>query len=332
MRDRSRGADYYRQHLLAGERVALARAITAVENDTADARAVFKVINGHVGRAHVIGFTGAPGAGKSSLVNTFTHEMRKRGKSVGVIAVDPSSPFTGGAILGDRIRMSEHGGDKEVFVRSLASRGHTGGLSRATARVVDVMDAAGKDIIIVETVGTGQSEVEIMEIAQTVIVVCAPGLGDEIQALKAGILEIANILVVNKFDLPHAERTERHLKDAVELGPKRDWPVPIIKTIAVEGDGITELADMVDRHFESIDQSERENAAVRRMRKLVATVASRQLRDWLDRPGAAALEALCEAVLLGDMEMEEAGARAMALATEQYSDAAAGDVSGMPNG
>ncbi|MEN8196778.1 MAG: methylmalonyl Co-A mutase-associated GTPase MeaB [Pseudomonadota bacterium] len=315
MRDRSKGANYYRQHLLAGERAALARAITVVENDTADARAVFKVINGHVGRAHVIGFTGAPGAGKSCLVNAFIHEMRKRGKSVGVIAVDPSSPFTGGAILGDRIRMSEHGGDKEVFVRSLASRGHLGGLSRATTRVVDVMDAAGKDVIIVETVGTGQSEVEIMEIAQTVMVVCAPGLGDEIQAVKAGILEIANILVVNKFDLPHAERTERQLKDAVELGPKRSWQVPIMKTVAVDGGGIPELADMVDRHFESIDHSERENAAVRRMRKLVATAASRQLRAWLDRPGAAALDALCEAVLKGDMEMEEAGARAMALAT-----------------
>ncbi|MDP6830745.1 MAG: methylmalonyl Co-A mutase-associated GTPase MeaB [Alphaproteobacteria bacterium] len=317
MRKRTRGADYYRQHLLAGERVALARAITAVENDSADARAVFKVINGQVGRAHVIGFTGAPGAGKSSLVNSFTHEMRKRNNSVGVIAVDPSSPFTGGAILGDRIRMSDHGGDDGVFVRSLASRGHLGGLSRATARVVDIMDAAGKDVIIVETVGTGQSEVEIMEIAQTVVVVCAPGLGDEIQAVKAGILEIANILVVNKFDLPHAERTARHLKDAVELGPQRDWPVPIMNTIATDGEGIAELADMMDRHYQSIDQSERENAAVRRMRKLVATAAARQLNAWLDRPGADALDALCEAVLRGEMEMEEAGAKALDLAANR---------------
>jgi LAO/AO transport system kinase len=268
----------------------------------------------------VIGFTGAPGAGKSSLVNSFTAELRKRGKSVGVIAVDPSSPFTGGAILGDRIRMSEHGSDEGVFVRSLASRGHLGGLSRATARVVDVMDAAGKDVIIVETVGTGQSEVEIMEIAQTVMVVCAPGLGDEIQAVKAGILEIADILVVNKFDMPHAERTARQLKDAVSLGPVRDWSVPIMNTIAVDGDGIPELVDKIDVHYGTIDKQARENAAVRRMRKLVTTAAARQLRGWLDEADSPVLDALCEAVLQGDLEIEDAGAQALALFPPQSKD------------
>ena len=223
-------SDEWAARLADGERVALARAITAVENDRSDAKAVLGAVYGRAGRAQVIGITGAPGVGKSTLLNALIASYRAAGLKVGVVAVDPSSPISGGAILGDRIRMSEHGGDVGVFVRSLAARGHLGGLSRAAARVVDVMDAAGFDIVIVETVGTGQSEVEIMDIAQTVLVVSAPGLGDDIQAVKAGILEIADILVVNKADMPLADRTEAQLRDALALGQRGDWEVPVMKT------------------------------------------------------------------------------------------------------
>jgi LAO/AO transport system kinase len=185
------------EHLLAGDRAALARAITAVENETAEAPLVLKAIRPALGRASVVGFTGAPGAGKSTLVSAYVAELRRRNLGVGVVAVDPSSPITGGALLGDRIRMTAHATDPGVFIRSLASRGHLGGLSRTASRVIDVMDAAGKDVVLVETVGAGQSEVEIADVADVRVVVLAPGLGDEIQAIKAGILEIADILVVN---------------------------------------------------------------------------------------------------------------------------------------
>ena len=306
MRQAKRTVEYYREELLAGTRVAMARAITAVENNRADARNVFQAINGHVGDAHVIGITGAPGAGKSTLVNAAIHELRQRGRKVGVIAIDPTSPFSGGAILGDRIRMSEHGADEKVFVRSLAARGHLGGLSRATARVVDVMDAAGCDVVIVETVGTGQSEVEIMEIAQTVLVVCAPGLGDDIQAVKAGILEIADILVVNKADMAGAERTVGQLQDAISLGPKSDWAVPVLKTAATTGDGVAELIDETHRHLSEIDAEDRRNAALVRMRALIASSAVYYVRKWLDDLQSDEVDALCRDVLSGEVDLDDA--------------------------
>ncbi len=306
MRQAKRTVEYYRKELLGGNRVALARAITAVENNRADARNVFQAINGHGGNAHVIGITGAPGAGKSTLVNAAIHELRQRGRKIGVIAIDPTSPFSGGAILGDRIRMSEHGADEDVFVRSLAARGHLGGLSRATARVVDVMDAAGCDVVIVETVGTGQSEVEIMEIAQTVLVVCAPGLGDDIQAVKAGILEIADVLVVNKADMAGAERTVGQLRDAISLGPKSDWAVPVLKTAATTGEGVSELVDETERHLSEIDADERRNAALIRMRALIASSAVYYLRKWLDDLQSAEVDELCRNVLSGEVDLDEA--------------------------
>ncbi len=317
MRKAGRTTDYYRQALLEGDRVALARAITAVENNRPDARNVFKAIDGHLSGAHVIGITGAPGAGKSTLVNAYVRELRQRDKRVGVIAVDPSSPFSGGAILGDRIRMTDHGSDENVFVRSLASRGHLGGLSRATTRVVDIMDAARMDVIIVETVGTGQSEVEIMEIADTVIVVCAPGLGDEIQAVKAGILEIADILVVNKADMPHVERTERQLFDATHFGPVRDWDVPILKTIATDGTGVDALADKAEDHLATLDPDDRKDAATRRMRKVITTSAGHFLRRWMDAVNGAAIDELCRSVLTGELDLEDAARQAARLATDR---------------
>ena len=232
--------------LLAGQTAALARAISIVERDGPTVSALLKAIQPHLGRAIVVGFTGPPGAGKSTLVNAFIGEMRGRGRTVAVAAVDPSSPITGGAVLGDRIRMAEHTMDAGVFIRSLASRGHLGGLSASAARVADLMDAAGFDVIVLETVGAGQSEVEMAEMADVRIVISAPGLGDDVQAIKAGILEIADILVVNKSDLPLAKRTVGQLQAMLALRAPGDWKVPVLATNAVDRTGLCELADAVD--------------------------------------------------------------------------------------
>jgi LAO/AO transport system ATPase len=234
--------------LFAGDRRAIARAITAFEADAPAARALAAAIAPRLGRAHVIGVTGAPGAGKSTLINALLGELLARGKRIGVVAVDPSSPISGGAVLGDRVRMAEHGAHENVFVRSVASRGHLGGLSRATSRMVDVLDAAGFDTVIVETVGAGQSEVEITRIADTRIVVCPPGLGDDIQAIKAGILEIADILVVNKGDSPLAERTARDLKDMLHMRRRGAPPVAVLVTVATTGAGVPALVDKIAEH------------------------------------------------------------------------------------
>jgi LAO/AO transport system kinase len=303
--------------LLAGDRLALARAITAIESARPEAKVVLRAIHGALGRAQVVGVTGAPGVGKSTLLSALIGAYRRQDKKVGVIAVDPSSPISGGAILGDRIRMSEHGADSDVFVRSLASRGHLGGLSRATSRVVDLMDAAGMDIVIVETVGTGQSEVEIMHIAQTVVVVSAPGLGDDIQAVKAGILEIADILVVNKADMPLAGRTVAQLEDAVHLRRGKGWQVPVLRATATEGQGIDDLIDAIAAHYAQLDRGQRVNAGRARMRTLIAATAADQARRRIEALPASDLDALCEAVLRGEIELEEAAERALKLAAKK---------------
>ena len=232
------------QRIRAGERRAIARAITAVENDPARAQSVRDALAPHLGRAHVVGITGPAGAGKSTLVNALLGEFLARGHTVAVVAVDPSSPLTGGAVLGDRIRMAEHQANERVFIRSLAARGHAGGLSRATAPVIDVLDAAGFDLILVETVGAGQSDVAIARLARTRIVVYPPGLGDEVQALKAGMLEIADILVVNKADLPGADRTARDLL-AMPARHGTQSKRPVMKTVSTTGDGVAKLADAI---------------------------------------------------------------------------------------
>ncbi|GAB4468271.1 MAG: hypothetical protein OHK0044_09580 [Burkholderiaceae bacterium] len=234
--------------LLAGDRRALARAISAVENGNPAAAAIAAGISSHLGRAHVVGITGAPGAGKSTLINALLGELIARGRTIAVVAVDPSSPITGGAVLGDRVRMGEHGAHERVFIRSIASRGHAGGVSRTTGAIVDLLDAAGFDVVIVETVGAGQSEVEIVGIADTRIVVCPPGLGDDVQAIKAGILEIADLLVVNKADLPGAERAVRELKEMLTLRGAAAANVPVLSTCAARGEGIAALADAVAAH------------------------------------------------------------------------------------
>lgn len=230
------------QRIRAGDRRAIARAITTVENEPVRADALRAALAPYFGRAHIVGITGPAGAGKSTLVNVLIGELLKRGHKVAVVAIDPSSPFTGGAVLGDRIRMADYQAHERVFIRSLAARGHAGGLSRTTSQIVDVLDAAGFDIVLVETVGAGQSDVAIAALARTRIVVYPPGLGDEIQALKAGVLEIADIFVVNKADLPGADRTARDLR-AMPAGRGAAKKRPVLKTIATTGDGIAELAD-----------------------------------------------------------------------------------------
>jgi LAO/AO transport system kinase len=239
------------ERLLSGDRRALARMVTLIENEVPQAQRYLAELHQYAGKAHIVGVTGAPGAGKSTLVTQLVRELRRRDCKIGVIAVDPTSPFTGGALLGDRIRMMELAGDPNVFIRSMASRGSLGGLSSSTRDVVRAMDAAGYDPIIIETVGTGQAEVEVMRAAQTVLVVSAPGMGDEIQAIKAGILEIADIFVVSKMDKPGADQTVAELAMLLSLDPNRRkaaWRIPIVKTSALKGLGIDELADAIQKH------------------------------------------------------------------------------------
>lgn len=244
--------------LLAGDRRALARLITAVENRAPEARSMMKEVYPHTGKAHIVGITGSPGVGKSTLVDALTAELRKNGRTVGIIAVDPTSPFTGGAILGDRIRMQGVGLDEGVFIRSLATRGHLGGLSRATSDVIRLMDAFGKDVVIVETVGAGQAEVDIVRLAQTTVVVTVPGLGDDIQAIKAGILEIGDVFVVNKADHDGAERAANELELMLSLNPEQGgWRPPIVKTVARDGAGLPELAEKVASHLAYLRESGR---------------------------------------------------------------------------
>ena len=241
------------ERVLAGERLALARLLTQVENNTSAGREALERLFSLTGRAHLVGITGAPGTGKSSLANRLALGMRKEGAAkVGVVAVDPTSPFSGGALLGDRLRMKDVAGDAGVFIRSMAARGTLGGLARATAAVVQVLDAAGYDPVLIETVGAGQSEVDIVRLAHTVLVVDAPGMGDDIQAIKAGILEIADVLVVNKADQPGVENTLRALQAMLDIGEQRyaqaGWKPPLLRASAVTGEGIAEILAAIEAH------------------------------------------------------------------------------------
>ncbi len=245
------------QRLLSGDRRALARGITLVENRAEQAEELMKEIYPLTGRAHTIGITGAPGVGKSTLVAAMIRVLRREGRTVGVVAVDPTSPFSGGAILGDRVRMQSPQADRGVFVRSLATRGHLGGLSRATGDVVSLIDAFGMNVILVETVGAGQAEVDIMRYAQTTVVVLAPGLGDEIQVLKAGMMEIGDIFAVNKADRDGAGRTVLELEMMLGLAPEETgWKPPIVKTVARTGQGVEELLGHWQRHLDWLRQND----------------------------------------------------------------------------
>ncbi len=273
--------------LLTGDRLALARMITLIENETPQARSYLAELHQHTGKGHIVGVTGSPGAGKSTLVTHLVRELRRRNKKVGVVAIDPSSPFSGGAILGDRIRMMELSGDSNVFIRSMASRGNLGGLSASTRDVVRAMDAAGYDPIIIETVGTGQAEVEVMRSAQTVLVVVAPGMGDDIQAIKAGILEIADIFVVSKADKVGADQTVAELAMLLSLDANRKkvtWRIPILKTSVVKEQGIAELVDAIAKHLVYLNESgmlaQRAERQVRsEIQNLVIQAVARALQD-----------------------------------------------------
>ena len=239
------------KQILEGDRRALARAATAVENRRADAERLLKELFPRTGHAPVIGVTGAPGAGKSSIVDRFIHTLRSESKQVGVIAVDPTSPYTGGAILGDRIRMLSHHADSGVFIRSMATRGWLGGLAPATTDMALLLDAAGMDVILIETVGVGQDEVEIAKLADCTVVVLVPGMGDDVQAIKAGIMEIADVFVINKSDQPGADRLQREIKALQSLSVRKDgWVPPIVHTVATEGKGIAEALAAVRSFLE----------------------------------------------------------------------------------
>jgi len=278
--------------VLAGEGRAVARAISLVEDETPEAAALIGQIYPRTGRAYLIGITGAPGTGKSTLVDALTVDIRRSGLTVGIIAVDPTSPFTGGAILGDRVRMTGHAADAGVYIRSMATRGHLGGLSRATSDVALVLDAAGKDVIIIETVGVGQDEVDIVRTADVSIVVVVPGTGDDVQAIKAGIMEIGDIFVVNKADREGADRAAQAIAANLSLQTSAvgEWKPPIVKTEATRAVGIDELWRQIGRFRE---HSAEQQASRRRERQRV------RLRELLARQLVARLESMLPA---GDID------------------------------
>jgi len=250
------------QGVLAGNPRSIARAITHIENNTADASRIVASIYSHTGKANIVGITGAGGAGKSTLIEKIIREYRRRNKTVGVVAVDPTSPFTGGAFLGDRIRMQELTMDQGVFIRSMASRNYLGGIAKATKDAVKVLDASGKDIILVETVGAGQSEVEIIKVAHTVVVVHAPGLGDEIQAIKAGMMEIADVFVVNKGDRENANKTIMDIQTIMQMDNKeKGWKAPVLRTVALTGEGISELVEKLEEHRRFLEGNDEQRMA-----------------------------------------------------------------------
>jgi LAO/AO transport system kinase len=293
-------ATSFLRRLRSGDPRAIARAITIAEAGGGAAAGLHRAILPGTGSALTIGFTGPPGAGKSTLIDAFVVELRKGGRTVAVAAVDPSSPFSGGAVLGDRVRMGRHTEDAGVFIRSIASRGHLGGLTGSIQLIVDVLDFARRDVIVIETVGAGQSEVEIVDVADVRIVVNAPGLGDDVQAIKAGILEIANILVVNKADLPLAARTVRQLRSMLSLRRETDRNVPVIETVAITGQGIVELLEAV-LNVAPHTPAEREARRRARTRRLLAEAAASEVRhaimDRSDEPFLTTLQQLETGVL-----------------------------------
>jgi len=292
-----------------GERRAIAAAITELERLSPAAPALLKAMQPHLGHALVVGFTGPPGAGKSTLVNAVITHLRAAGRTVGVIAVDPSSPVSGGAILGDRIRMTAALDDEGVFVRSLASRGYLGGLSPAAVRVIDALDAAGRDLILLETVGTGQSEIDVAEVADLRIVVSAPGLGDDIQAMKSGLLEIADILVVNKGDRPGAEVTLQQLASALAIRASTAGRVPVLKTTATTGEGVDELIAAIMAAGRKVEAEGTLSRRRQRARYLIARAAADLIAAHVREGGEQALDALADMVLAGDLAPEEAAKR-----------------------
>ena len=286
-----------------GDARAVARLISWVEDDAPQLREVMAALAPYAGHAQVVGLTGSPGVGKSTSTNALVGELRRAGKRVGVLAVDPSSPFSGGALLGDRVRMQDHALDPDVYIRSMASRGHLGGLAWSTPQALRVLDAAGCDVVLVETVGVGQSEVEIAGQADTTLVLLAPGAGDGIQAAKAGILEIGDLYVVNKADRDGADQVRRDLRSMLALAerPEGAWRPPIVKTVAQKGEGLDEVAAELDRHRAWLESSgELDRRRVRRARDEIEAIAVTALRErWGDVHGRTELDDLAAAVVAG---------------------------------
>jgi GTPase len=267
------------RRIRAGELRALSRAISTVEDRTPESTELLKTLFPYSGNAVLLGLTGSPGAGKSTLVDQVAREYRKQGKTIGIVAVDPTSPFSGGAILGDRIRMQSHYADAGIYIRSMATRGSLGGLASTTADVATVLDASGRDLVMIETVGVGQDEVDIVRLADVTIVVLVPGMGDDVQTIKAGIMEIADVFVINKADRDGAERVEREIRAMQSLATRNDnWTPPIVKTVASEGTGITELLAAIEKYREYLQQSDR--AQARRIENWRGRIAE-MLRDAL---------------------------------------------------
>jgi LAO/AO transport system kinase len=296
------------ERMLAGDRVALAKLMTLVENQQPETATVMSLIHQRCGRAYIIGITGPPGAGKSTLVDRIVGKLREGGHSVGILAVDPSSPFSGGAVLGDRIRMQSHFLDSEVFIRSLSSRGSQGGLASAARSVALLFDAFGKDFVVVETVGVGQTELDVMRLADTTIVVLVPEAGDTVQTMKAGLLEIADIFVVNKADREGASRIKTELEMMLQLRPATEWSVPVLLTEAPNGHGVADLVDAVMRHRDFGHRSGRAEgrSAAARQAEFVSV-----LREQLGRRVVAALEngrfaGLLKRVAQGDIDPHHA--------------------------
>ena len=290
-----------------GDPRAVARLISAVEDGSPVLREVMMALAPRTGGAYIVGLTGAPGVGKSTTTSALVTEYRARGKRIGVLAVDPSSPFSGGALLGDRVRMQEHATDPEVFIRSMASRGHLGGLAAATPQALRVLDAAGCEVVLVETVGVGQSEVEVASAADTAVVLLAPGMGDGIQAAKAGILEIGDVFVVNKADRDGADATARELNHMLALGERRepgDWRPPIIKTVAARGEGVPEVVEALEKHRAWLAETGR--LAARRRARAAAEIEAIALGVLRSRFGSlhgdSRLAALADRVAGGELD------------------------------
>lgn len=305
--------------LLAGDRRALARSLTLVENGGTDGATLLKSVFSHTGGAHLIGITGPAGSGKSTVTSALTSHYRQTGKTVGVIAVDPSSPFSHGAVLGDRIRMLEHWSDEGVFIRSMATRGALGGLAATTFEAALILDAAGKDIVIVETVGAGQDEIEIAGLADTTIVISTPATGDDIQAMKAGILEVADVLAINKADLPGADTLAAQLTALLSMGQERPWKVPVVKVEGTTGAGIPELADSLAAHRAYlVDSGEIDQLRRRQARSQIEKILKDELLRATIRAsgGEAGLDAMVERVAAREIDPRSA-ARDLGRATSE---------------
>ncbi len=311
MTPREQAQDLSRR-VLEGDRRALTRVLTFVENGYPEGKEALKALFSSTGRAHIVGMTGPTGSGKSTLAGALAREYRRRGRTLGIVAVDPTSPFSHGAILGDRIRMQDLTSDAGVFIRSMATRGAMGGLSATTGDVVSVLDAAGNDLVIVETVGAGQDEVDIADTAHTTVVINVPGAGDDMQAIKAGILEIADILVVNKADNPGAEATFKQLHIFADLQRNEGWDVPILRTVAHREQGINELLEAIDRHREYLQASGRleEMTRKRARRQLLAVAQKMMLERVLDgASGEARVSKLVEGIASREIDPHTAAER-----------------------